>query len=203
MRALVLLLAACTVPSEHFATYTIAAGMHESIVTDRIPKDPIDGVTDVTERDYELALDRSAIYDLGTDDQLDWNKLPGLSDCGEVDLAKAGAMFGWRWRVDLQVLEITGYANVAGVHCTLDAPLVTLDADELDALLTYRVARTDTAYVFSIGAVSGELPRGCAGAPLDPLAWASSFYFGGTSVAPHAITARMHELAVGAASRHD
>jgi hypothetical protein len=42
------------------------------------------------------------------DDQLDWNKLPGVSDCGQLDLAQDGFMFAWRWRLDLtpNVLEL-------------------------------------------------------------------------------------------------
>ena len=34
------------------------------------------------------------------EDQLDFNKLPGFSDCGTLDLSVNGAMFSWRWRLD-------------------------------------------------------------------------------------------------------
>ncbi len=46
-------------------------------------------------------------------DQLDWNKLPGISDCDQLDLSVDGVMFGWRWRLDTspKVLEITAYAT--------------------------------------------------------------------------------------------
>lgn len=194
-----------------WATYTIPAGAHTATLTGRTPKDPIDGVTDATGRDYQLALDGSARYVIvdptQPDDQLDWNKLPGVSDCGTIDLSQAGAMFGWRWRVDLDppVLEITAYANDAAVHLTAPAPLAALDADDLGAAtpLHYRLWREAAQYRFELsGTIRGRpihasatLPRGCAGAALDVSAWASSLYFGGTSVAPHAITARISERA--------
>jgi len=195
-----------------WATYTIAEGAHDAHVTDRYLKNPIDGVTSVIGRDYELALDETAIYELTQptepQDQFDWNKLPGLSDCGTVDLSRDGAMFGWRWRVDMTParLEITAYANNDGVHLWRETPeMVMLDADDLaaNAPLRYRVAREQDQYTFSIsGTIRGRdiyaettLPRRCADMERDPLAWAGAFYFGGTSTAPHEITARMRETA--------
>lgn len=226
MRVLWLVLSACTtsepvvvepdaptLPAEQpWATYTIAPGDHTATVERPELRNPIDGVTDVVGRDYELVLDPSAMYVLTAPtqpaDQLDWNKLPGLSDCGTVDLAKDGAMFGWRWRVDVvpPVLEIAVYANNAGTHLTNDdTALVTLDADDLAAAqpLRYRVARVPTHYLFEIhGEIRGRvidtsasLPRRCVDAPVAPLAWAGAFYFGGTSVAPHQITAKIRERA--------
>lgn len=192
---------------ESWATYRIEPGEHSADVEHREPRNPIDGVVDVIGRDYELALDVTAIYELTAPteptDQLDWNKLPGLSDCGEIDLAADGAMFGWRWRIDPPVLEITAYANNAGTHLQTEQPMFTLDADDLAAAtpLRYRVSRGSELYAFSVeGTVRGRaidatatLPRRCADMPRDPLAWAGAFYFGGTSVAPHLITAQMRE----------
>lgn len=192
---------------ETWATYTIAAGDHDAHLTDRTPRNPIDGVVSVVGRDYALILDDSAMYEIVApvepDDQLDWNKLPGLSDCGTVDLAVDGAMFGWRWRPELAVLEITAYANTASVHRWLPAPLLILDPDDLAARapLRYRVARGADSYTFAIAGelrgrvvdVSASLPRRCSETERDPLAWASGLYFGGTSTAPHAITARILE----------
>ena len=222
MRFSWVVLSACTASSpveptpdapveQPWATYRIAPGDHTATVDRLELGSPIDGVTDVVGRDYELALDASASYLLTAptqpEDQYDWNKLPGLSDCGGVDLAEDGAMFGWRWRVDVEpnVLEITAYANNASVHLTFgnDLPLVTLDADDLaaEAPLRYRIAREQTRYVFQISgevrargvAATATLPRRCSEMPVAPLAWAGAFYFGGTSVAPQQITAKIRE----------
>jgi hypothetical protein len=181
-----------------WAGYLIPAGEHTARVIDGESRNPIVGVTDAIGRDYELAVDATATYALGTVDQYDWNKLPGLSDCGEIDLSRDGAMFGWRWSLERSALEVTAYANNAGVHLTSDV-LFTLDAAQLAAQvpIRYTVAREAARYVFAATgdglAVTAELPRRCAGEPLDPLAWAGELYFGGTSTAPHDVTAQIRE----------
>ena len=222
MRSLVLLpvlLAACIQSAPNvaagsertWATYTIAPGAHDASVANREPKNPIDGVTDVVGRDYELAFDDTAMYVLTQPtqpgDQFDWNKLPGLSDCGTTDLSQDGAMFGWRWRVDMEPmqLEVTAYANNSGQHLSLAEPMFAMSADELaaGAPLRYRVARQQDVYTYSVrGEIGGRvidatatLPRRCVEMERDPLAWAGAFYFGGTSVAPQTITAQMSERA--------
>jgi hypothetical protein len=192
-----------------WATYIIAAGEHDATLVDRVPKNPIDGVTSTVGRDFELILDPSAVYEITEPveptDQLDWNKLPGLSDCNTIDLSVDGIMFGWRWRLDLQALEVTAYANNASVHLTPDTTLFTLDAADLDARepLHYRLWREAAQYQVSVtGSIRGRaidaaatLPRRCTDVEVDPLAWAAAFYFGGTSTAPHEITAAIREIA--------
>ncbi len=219
VRCTLVLLAACgsspstpdAMTEPAWATYVIAAGRHDARLVDRSPGNPTDGVSDAVGGDYELILDPSAIYVLTApvqpNDQLDWNKLPGLSDCNQTDLAVEGLMFGWRWRIDLQppVLEIAAYANNASVHLTPATPLVVLDAADLEARtpLHYRVWRDTAMYQFAVdGEIRGRaiaatvtLPRRCTDVELDPLAWASAFYFGGTTTAPHEMTAMIREAA--------
>lgn len=186
-----------------WATYTIAPGDHEATLTG----DALAGFVDVEARDYQLAFDPSAAYVLTEpvepEDQLDWNKLPGLSDCGAFDLSVEGVMFGWRWRIDLDPprLEVTAYANASGVHQWPDEPLLTLSAAELAeaAPLRYQLGSDGADFTFAItGTIGGRdvdvattLPRGCTDA--EGSRWAAGLYFGGTSVAPSTITARMLE----------
>jgi hypothetical protein len=192
-----------------WALYTIEPGTHAARLTGRELSNPLDGVSGAAGRDYLFILDPTARYELlapvQPDDQLDWNKLPGLSDCGTVDLAVDGAMFGWRWRTDVPrgALELTAYANNERVHLTAAEPLVVLDDADLAAEepLHFRVSREATLYRFEIdGEIRGRsiaaqatLPRRCPTYPLDETVWASGFYFGGTSTAPHRITARIRE----------
>jgi hypothetical protein len=194
-----------------WARYVIEPGAHDAIVEGGTAGNPLAGFLEVTGRDYQLAFDASAAYVITAPveptDQLDWNKLPGLSDCGVVDLSLDGAMFGWRWRTDLEPmrLEITAYANAAGTHQWLDEPLVTLTAADLAAEtpLRYRLWPAGDAFHFTItGTVAdlpidaaATLPRSCPAVPATIAKWAAGLYFGGTSTAPSRITATVTERA--------
>ncbi len=194
---------------EVWATYTIEPGQHDALVTGGAPDNPLRGFQTIDGRDYRFAFDGSAAYVITQPtqpgDQLDWNKLPGLSDCGTIDLSVDGAMFGWRWRVDLAqpVLEVTAYANATSVHQTPLDPLFTLSAAELaaDAPLRYRVWPDGEVFRFAVsGVIAGRaidltstLPRACPSTPALDFKWAAGLYFGGTSVAPSRITGRMSE----------
>ncbi len=196
-----------------WAEYTLLPGAHSALVSlNGAARLPLAGFTFVGARTYHFIFDPSAAYVLTTPaqpgDQFDWNKLPGLSDCGQLDLAQDGLMFAWRWRVDLTppVLELAHYANNAGVHLYPPQGLVTLDEADLQAgePLTYELAIGGAAndrYLFHLsGTIRGrvidaraEWPRRCAGASTSSLKWAAGFYFGGTSVAPSTITGWVQE----------
>lgn len=201
-----------TASTASWARYTLAPGAHAATLASGAAGNPKAGFVDgIAGRDYELAFDPSAVYTITQpaqpNDQLDWNKLPGLSDCGTLDLAADGAMFGWRWRLDTSpnVLEVTAYANDAGTHLTPPAPMITLDAADLAsaAPLRYRLWMDGAVYRFTIsGTMRGRaidaattLTRRCATtAPSSLLVqWAAGFYFGGTSTAPSTITSRIFE----------
>lgn len=193
-----------------WALYTIDVGAHSARVSGGSTGNPLAWFTSTAGRDYSFRFNSSASYvitrPMQPDDQLDWNKLPGLSDCGTVDLAVNGAMFGWRWRLDTtpKVLEVTAYANNHSKHLWLAAPLFTLDAADLaaDAALRYRVLIDGAQYRFAVSGsvrgraihVSATLPRACATTAGSALKWASGLYFGGTSTAPAKITGYITEV---------
>lgn len=196
--------------SAGWALYTIDVGAHSASISGGQPGNPIQWFTRVLGRDFQFRMNPSARYVLTRptqpDDQLDWNKLPGFSDCGTLDLSQDGAMFGWRWRLDTtpKVLEITAYANNRGKHLTPTAPLFTLDEADLtsDAPLRYRVFIDGAQYRFTVqGTVRGRtihaattLPRACPSSAPTTLKWASGLYFGGTSTAPSKITGAISEI---------
>lgn len=189
-------------------SYRIDTGDHTAnVIRGSEGSRPRHGFAWNTGRTYRFAFDSNAEYVLAAPymadpaDQADWNKLPGFSDCGNISLAKNGAMFGWRWNVQRTVLEITAYWNNDGAHRTPPEPLVTLTRAELASgdPLRYEVTAGRDAYTFSIsGTIAGRAvnasttaPRACPGR--NRLKWNSAFYFGGTSVAPHTITGRIDE----------
>ena len=189
--------------------YRIAVGAHSAtVVSGTTGTKPKAGFTTISQRGFRLAFDASAEYVLTNPtqpaDQFDWNKLPGLSDCGSLDLSQNGFMFGWRWRTDLtpRVLEVTAYWNRAGVHLNAPEPMVVLSAAEVESgvPLTYSEKIVGSTYEFRITGVIGGRSidatatgtRNCSGSTTG-LKWASGLYFGGTSTAPQVITARVTE----------
>ena len=189
--------------------YRIDVGAHSAtIISGTSGTKPKAGFTTISQRTFQLAFDASAEYVITNPvepaDQLDWNKLPGLSDCGALDLSQNGFMFGWRWRTDLtpRVLEVTAYWNKAGVHLTPATPMVVLSAAEVESQqpLTYAEKIVGSTYEFRItGVIGGRTidavatgSRNCASSA-SGFKWASGLYFGGTSTAPQVITARVTE----------
>jgi hypothetical protein len=188
-----------------WAEYTLLPGAHVAVVTQNGASSlPLAGFTTVSSRSYQFIFDATAMYVITNpaqpNDQLDWNKLPGLSDCGQLDLSADGLMFGWRWRPDLSppVLEIAHYANNGSTHLYPSTPLFTLSEAELraEAPLQYELTIADSEYEFHVHGTVGTrtigetatFSRRCAGASTDSFKWAAGFYFGGTSTAPQTIT---------------
>ncbi|MFC4604171.1 hypothetical protein [Rhodococcus kronopolitis] len=208
-------LSACLAPGTPpgWSSYTIARGAHSASVDSPTgATGPLAGWISPSgaSRTYDLVLTPTAEYVLTAptqpEDQFDWNKLPGFSDCGDIDLARNGAMFGWRWRTDTtpRVLELVPYANADGVHQYPQNALATLSHDDLAALesLRYTIEIDGPVYRFAIDGTirdravheSATLPRSCPTHPADAGRWYSGFYFGGTSTAPSQIHSYMREV---------
>lgn len=194
-----------------WARYTISTGAHSATVAmNGASRSPLAGISFATGRTYEFIFTPSAIYELTATptDQLDWNKLPGLSDCGQVDLAQDGFMFAWRWRLDTmpRVLELAHYANNAGTHLYPAQGIVTLEEADLIAEEPLRFelgigGAGNSRYLFHISGtvrgrvidVTAEHPRRCASSSTSAFKWAAGFYFGGTSTAPQQIVGFVRE----------
>lgn len=202
-------------PHWGWARYTIPTGAHSATIAQNgASRSPLAGLSSVSGRAYDFIFTPSAMYEITNPaqpgDQLDWNKLPGLSDCGQFDLAQDGFMFAWRWRLDLtpRVLELAHYANNAGTHLYPAAGIVTLDEADLLAEEPLKFELSiggpgNAKYLFHISGtirgrvidVTGEHPRRCNTASTTSFKWAAGFYFGGTSTAPQTIVGYVREPA--------
>ena len=179
----------------HFGKRTVHRGHHYALA--------LPSLTTASGVAYRFAFDDSAIYTLSAANQLDYNKLPGFSDCGSIDLAQNGAMFGWRWNPATQRVQISAYANAGGRHQYWEnhpssVKLVELDPKEFLAFapLHYAIEIQGGDYTFRVwgtlpgGRVidaSSRLQRGCSDRPRR-LKLGSTLYFGGTQTAPHDVS---------------
>ena len=65
--------------------------------------------------EFRATLDHNATYDLQGRDQMDWNKLTGISYCLFTS-HKNSAMIGWRYCIDSNLFELNAYYHIDGVR---------------------------------------------------------------------------------------
>ncbi len=180
-----------TAKASGYSKQTVLKGMHNAILWP--------WSTRSSSLSYQFAFNSTARYTIASADQLDFNKLPGVADCGSVDLSRNGVMFGWRWNPTTNTVQISPYANAQGVHEYKDNFPTTVAMVELDmadiqsfAPLKYDIQIEGKKYLFSITGTlpSGRivnaqstLPRGCDGSE-SRFKIGSHFYFGGNQTAP-------------------
>jgi hypothetical protein len=180
-----------TAKAAGYSKQTVLKGMHNAILWP--------WVTWSSGISYQFAFNSTANYTVAAEDQSDYNKLPGMGDCGSLDLSRNGVMFGWRWNKTTSKLQISPYANALGVHQTKDShpdsvTMVEIDMADIQsyAPLRYDIQIDGAHYLFSISGTlpsgriinaKSKLPRGCDTAE-NRFKNGSHFYFGGNRVAP-------------------
>ena len=105
MLILTLLLSSCVDFEHEGQLYLILKGKHSSNA-------PV-SITQANSIHFEAMFDESAIYNLGNEDQLDINKLIGLSE-GMESHHKNSVRIGWRWSLDKQTVELLSYCYING-----------------------------------------------------------------------------------------
>ncbi len=169
---LVLLLIRChKINSEGYKTYIIKEGKHRSTFAYRR--------TDRKILTFDAIFDNSAIYTTrDPNNQLDINKLFGLSDCG-TDHMDNSIRFGWRWNNDS--LEIHWFKHEEGVF-SFDK----ITSIELDRIYTYEIIITKDTYELWVGEEMVLLNRNCIKDKCRKNYYLYP-YFGGDETAPHDI----------------
>jgi hypothetical protein len=122
--------------------------------------------------------DTAAYTSLDPVNQFDWNKLRGLSDCGNLHQTDS-ARFGWRWTGS--AVELAGYTYTGTVRASTE--LGTIAPNTTHELV---LAFDGPWYRFTVDGVTTSMPRGCSDAAL--IKYQLWPYFGGDEVAPHDIT---------------
>jgi len=158
-------------------TWTIPAGQHEATGSTL-------ALTSADTLSFAVRFDASAVYQtVDPQNQLDVNKLRGMSDCGHVHDVDS-ARFGWRWTGS--AIEITAYVYNAGSRSWVVLGYVQ-PGEWHDMVLEV----TPGGYRFALDGVVTTRPRACTATGLTKYSlWP---YFGGTEVAPHTVTLQLLE----------
>ena len=149
--------------------YTVPAGKHFSGLHV--------GISTQSELDFTACFDESAAYDLGNSNQLDTNKLFGLSDCSSLH-HKNSARFGWRWSIEKKTVEIMAYSYANGVR---SYDLVGDLAPGVNGQFSIRME--GNRYIFNLNGREVQQPRFCSDG--GGVKYRLYPYFGGDEVAPH------------------
>ena len=140
---------------------------------------------------FEVAFTESCKYDLFDNDQLDINKLFGLSDCWSYH-HRHSARIGWRWSEDIDRFEVFAYwynhKIWHGFQFELIAELLPYENQKFKIVLDSYKYRF---YVGDTDILNVPRSKGCK----HGLKYMLFPYFGGNETAPHDMTI-LYELNV-------
>lgn len=124
-----------------------------------------------------------SVYDLGDEDQHDWNKFTGIAFT-PLEPDRDSAMVGWRYNLTTEEFEIAPFYNVGKVRI-LPTPsdVISLPVDQT---FHYLVDYTGVTLTYGDTTVFKGFPEG-----LTPNVWTASRvsgWFGGNEVAPRTLS---------------
>lgn len=165
-------------PTDSFGlwkTYVIPKGAHFSINNIYQPYDS-------AQLHFDLTFDSSAIYtSILPDNQADWNKVFGFSDCG-THHQQNSLRLGWRWNPSAGI-ELATYTYLDGVRS-----FWIIDTIQVHDTINVRLIKQNTAdYSTWINWSGYQEARGCTGITPSYLLYP---YFGGDE--PAHDTVRIH-----------
>ena len=170
---ILILFSACNkYDADGFRIYTIKKNRHRSVIkVNRTKKQSFD---------IQVQFDESAQYtSQNPDNQLDVNKLWGVSDCGTTH-SKNSIRFGWRWDLDKEQIEVLMYRRQNSEF--LFKSLGYTNPGDLNYL---SLNITPDSYVMTLNGVTDSMSRSCD----TPCSRYYLYpYFGGTEKAPHDVT---------------
>lgn len=154
--------------------FTIPAGAHYP------EPHPFLNVVHGNTLEFRFRFDDSAIYDLGTEDQHDINKLFGFAEGSALNIHEHSARFGWRWLVAEERIEILGYAYTGGTRKSISLGTVLPWEDAEGSIIS-----TPDAYRFLFKGSTYTIPRDT---PFQAERKFLSYpYFGGNITAPQEV----------------
>ena len=152
--------------------YTIPKGWHYSI-----PAFPIPSIKNSYK--WEVTFDDSCKYDINGPDQLDWNKLVGVSNY--LNPRKESIRFVWRYIVKMDLFEIATY----------------IEENKNFKTSFFCYVKSNELLSLSMKFVDGSVAvsaKGCTkilNFPKNKLTFRCNPYFGGNQPAPHTMNLKL------------
>lgn len=159
-------------------TYLIKTGDHHSNVEGSLPRNG-QRVLKTKALEFTARFNKSAAYDLKSNDQQDINKLFGFSDCNSLH-QKNSARFGWNYNTRSGEIDIFSYVYKNGKRITEH-----LGSTTLNETVVYKITVSENHFIFDFKGTSLQIERGsqCN----IGLYYMLFPYFGGNQTAPHDI----------------
>tara|TARA_R110002020_G_scaffold74137_4_gene189988 strand:- start:270 stop:824 length:555 start_codon:yes stop_codon:yes gene_type:complete len=158
-----------------FRIYKIKEGKHRSTFKIKYTRE--------NSFDIQVKFNESAIYtSQSPENQLDVNKLWGVSDCG-THHSKNSIRFGWRWDLNHKQIEILIYRRLSG-----EFSFKSLGYVNPGDISYMSLNITNDHYYMSLNGIEDSMSRNC----YNPCRRYFLYpYFGGNEKAPHDITIKI------------
>lgn len=166
---------------------TIKKGKHFVKMSDRIVKYR----KAPTKVSWKYIFQENCNYNLGTIDQLDWNKLTGL----HFNLIRTRAetvMVGWRYNIKIDVIELCGYYHI-GMKREFTPPLLTVKRGE-EVKITIEISYLPKFYKVRLSTFEKEAEHQIPFFHRKKKCGQINFYFGGNEAAPQDVSVQMELL---------
>ena len=165
------------IDDNEFRVYKIKQGKHRSVFKYK---------TSYTESfDLEVIFDENARYETSDpNNQLDVNKLWGVSDCGN-NHSYSSMRFGWRWNLEKDSMEILMYRRMFG-----EFEFKSLGFVNLGETVYMSMNITNDSYEMCLNGHCDSMERPCFTTYKRYFLYP---YFGGNETAPHDITIRIKD----------
>ena len=158
-----------------FRIYKIKEGKHRSTFKIKYTKE--------NSFDIQVKFDESARYtSYSPENQLDVNKLWGVSDCG-TNHSENSIRFGWRWDLNQEQIEILMYRRLSS-----EFSFKSLGYVNPGDISYMSLNITNDHYYMSLNGVEDSISRNCSNPCRRYFLYP---YFGGDEKAPHDITIRI------------
>jgi len=163
------------IDEDGFCIYKIKEGNHRSIFKIKYTRE--------TSFNIQVKFNKSSIYTSQfPENQLDVNKLWGVSDCG-TNHSKNSIRFGWRWDLNQNQIEILMYRRLSS-----EFSFKSLGYINIGDINYMSLNITSSHYYMNLNGIEDSMSRNCSNPCRRYFLYP---YFGGDEKAPHNITIKI------------